>query len=95
MERDMIEVFKTDVQKKSQANLLTDLICLAFAGYQASFDLEDCDKVLRVSSFTQPVCCTSIIRLLEDFGYSGEVLDERMPEEFTKGKTAGELAYTS
>nr|WP_295931732.1 hypothetical protein [uncultured Dyadobacter sp.] len=91
----MIEVFKTDVQKKSQANLLTDLICLAFSGYQASFDLEDCDKVLRVSSCTHPVCCMSIIGLLENFGYSGEVLNEQMPEELTEDEITDRLAYSN
>ena len=76
----MIEVFKTNVQKESQADLLIDLISLAFTDYRASFDLEDCDKVLRVVSRQPEICCTSVIRLLEDFGYHAEVMDEGIEE---------------
>ncbi|GGM93268.1 hypothetical protein GCM10010967_28000 [Dyadobacter beijingensis] len=72
----MVEVFKTDVVKQSQARLLVNLICLSFTGYQATFDLEDCDKVLRVSTTGGPVCEASIIGLLESFGYQAGVLSE-------------------
>ncbi|MBO9612909.1 MAG: hypothetical protein J7619_09455 [Dyadobacter sp.] len=72
----MVEVFKTSVEKQSQARLLIDLICLAFTGYQASFDLEDCDKVLRVSCEGSEVCRTSIIGLLENFGYAAAILED-------------------
>lgn len=94
MKREMIEVFKTDVQKKSQGDLLANLICLAFSGYQASFDLEDCDKVLRVSSHGQPVCCASIIGLLENFGYAAQILGEHLAEELTTTKVTGQFAYS-
>jgi hypothetical protein len=76
----MIEVFKTNVQKESQADLLIDLISLAFTDYRASFDLEDCDKVLRVASRQPEICSTSVIRLLEDFGYHAEVMNEGIEE---------------
>jgi hypothetical protein len=76
----MVEVFKTTVDKQSQARLLVDLICLAFTGYQASFDLEDCDKVLRISCEGAEVCNTSIIGLLESFGYEAALLEESEPE---------------
>jgi len=72
----MVEVFKTDVKKQSQARLLVDLICLGFTGYQASFDLEDCDKVLRISCEGAEICNGSIIRLLESFGYEAAVLED-------------------
>ncbi|HWV29737.1 MAG TPA: hypothetical protein VN038_08805 [Dyadobacter sp.] len=72
----MVEVFKTTVEKQSQARLLIDLICLAFTGYQASFDLEDCDKVLRISCDGAAVCNLSIIGLLESFGYEAAVLED-------------------
>lgn len=71
----MVEVFKTDVMKQSQARLLADLICLAFTGYRATFDLEDCDKVLRISSEGGQICNASVIGLLESFGYEAAVLE--------------------
>lgn len=72
----MVEVFKTDVEKQSQANLLTAMISLAFAGYQATFDLEDCDKVLRISCPEDEISCTAVIKLLENFGYQAAILEE-------------------
>ncbi|SDD59249.1 hypothetical protein SAMN04487996_101393 [Dyadobacter soli] len=72
----MVEVFKTNVGKHSQARLLVDLICLAFNGYRASFDLEDCDKVLRVSCESNAVCNASITGLLESFGYEASVMKD-------------------
>lgn len=72
----MVEVFKTDVEKQSQARLLVDLICLAFTGYQASFDLEDCDKVLRIYCEQSTICQASVIALLESFGYEAVVMEE-------------------
>lgn len=67
----MVEVFKTDVMKQSQARLLVDLICLAFTGYRATFDLEE-----------PGICHGSIIGLLESFGYEATVMEE-LPFENT------------
>ena len=44
----MIEVFKTDVQKHSQANKLIALLHEHFPNIKINFDLQDCDKILRV-----------------------------------------------
>lgn len=44
----VIEVFKTDVQEWSQAGRLTALLLEYFPGSRINFDLEDCDRVLRV-----------------------------------------------
>lgn len=76
----MVEIFKTDVEKQSQARLLVDLICLAFSGYRASFDLEDCDNVLRVNCEGAEVCRTSVIGLLQSFGYEAAVLEDSYSE---------------
>ncbi len=76
----MIEVFKTNVKEDCHANLLVDQIHKIFEGHEANFDLEDCDKILRVkcrSGFIQP---SKFIRLLNDFGFQAEVLpDESKP----------------
>lgn len=80
----MVEVFKTDVVKQGQAKLLTDLICLHFAGCQASFDLEDCDRILRVASDGTDICHRAIIGLLESFGYQAAVLGEDAAEVLSR-----------
>jgi len=46
----MIEVFKTNVKHADHAKILVDQIHTTFADYTANFDLEDCDRILRVVS---------------------------------------------
>ena len=59
----MIEVFKTNVNKPAQAEQLVQLIQQTFAGYNANFDLEDCDRILRIKSRTL-INSGEVIRLL-------------------------------
>ncbi|PSL44763.1 hypothetical protein CLV51_105135 [Chitinophaga niastensis] len=44
----MIEVFKTDVQRVAQAKKLVTLLLQNFPKSKINFDLDDCDRVLRV-----------------------------------------------
>ncbi|MEO6330343.1 MAG: hypothetical protein ABIO55_15520 [Ginsengibacter sp.] len=44
----MVEVFKTNVQKVTQANRLKSLLLDHFPGRKINFDLQDCDKILRI-----------------------------------------------
>ena len=44
----MVEVFKTNVQKKSQSKMLLSVLYEIFPSFKINFDLSDCDKVLRV-----------------------------------------------
>ena len=44
----MVEVFRTNVKQRDHANILISQIHKAFPDYKANFDLEDCDKILRV-----------------------------------------------
>jgi len=46
----MVEAFKINVSDADKANLLLDQIHNTFKGYKANFDLEDCDKILRIVS---------------------------------------------
>jgi hypothetical protein len=70
----MIEVFKTDVCDPNQAKRLVELIHQTFQGYEANFDLEDCDKVLRVKSPDESVKPTILIELLKGMGFYAEVM---------------------
>lgn len=72
----MTEVFKTNIAKQNQAQIIINLIERTFTGYSATFDLEDCDKVLCVRSVTTEVCASSLIRLIKDFGYQAEVMED-------------------
>lgn len=76
----MIEVFKTNVKEDCHANLLIDQIHKTFEGHEANFDLEDCDKILRVKCRSGLIQPSKFIRLLNDFGFHAEVLpDESKP----------------
>jgi len=74
----MIEVFKTNVQEKKQVNKLLDEIHRTFPMYKANFDLEDCDKILRVysSGFIQS---SFIIELVKNNGFYAEILTDEIP----------------
>lgn len=68
----MIEVFKTDVQQPGTANLLIAKLILLFPGSRVNFDLEDCDRVLRVEG--ENICREKIAQLLKSCGYFCQIL---------------------
>jgi uncharacterized protein YpbB len=70
----MIEVFKTNVKDRDHANMLVDQIHKTFGNYKANFDLEDCDKILRVKCTTGSVQPTLLINLLKGYGFNAEIL---------------------
>lgn len=71
-----IEVFKTDVNDGIWAKMLKDQISNMFADYEVHFDLEDCDKVMRVKSTTGPIHRAMVINLLRNFGFRAEIMDD-------------------
>ena len=75
----MVEVFKTNVSKTDEAEMLVDRIHLNFAEYKVNFDLEDCDKILRVKSTSGSVQPGTLIEFLKDLGFSAEVLPDDFP----------------
>jgi hypothetical protein len=72
----MIEVFKTDVDTDHHAQMLVHLIEQRL-GYCANFDLGDCDRILRVQCNGGCVH-TSLISLLNEYGFYAEVLPEEI-----------------
>lgn len=46
----MIEVFQTNVPGRKEASVLLDVLTRLFPGFKINFDLEDCDKILRVEA---------------------------------------------
>lgn len=63
----MIEVFKTNVAEAEHADKLVSLLQQHFPGGRITFDLEDCDRVLRVESTF--VAAESVIGLLRSHNY--------------------------
>jgi hypothetical protein len=75
----MIEVFKTNVRNKEDATMLIDRIHTRFTGCQANFDLEDCDKILRVSGSVTQVQPALLIGMLSHSGFHAEILPDEKP----------------
>ncbi|MBA4053830.1 MAG: hypothetical protein C0490_03885 [Marivirga sp.] len=74
----MIEVFKTNVKTPGHATMLVDHIHRMF-DYQANFDLQDCDKILRVQNNNGSVKAYRLIRVLRGLGFHAEVLHDNLP----------------
>ena len=76
----MIEVFKTDVETPDHARMLVDHILHVF-DYTANFDLQDCDRILRIQSGDGPVKAYRLIKIFRDLGFHAEVLEDYIPAE--------------
>ena len=69
----MVEVFKTNVQKKAQSKMLLCILSEAFPSFRINFDLSDCDRVLRVEG--DNIEAVRIMILVKKHGFACEVLD--------------------
>lgn len=68
----MIEVFKTNVQEVDQSIMIVGKLLEHFPNSIVNFDLEDCDKILRVHASS--ISNHKIIELLNSYGFHCEVL---------------------
>lgn len=68
----MIEVFKTNVCEEIRAKELIVLLQQHFPYSKINFDLEDCDKVLRVEG--DHILPEPVTKLLHSLGHLCEVL---------------------
>jgi hypothetical protein len=68
----IVEVFKTNVAEVELSELLIQQLEDQFPDSLINFDMEDCDKILRVEAYS--VASEKIIQILNSNGYSCEVL---------------------
>ena len=81
----MVEVFKTNISERFHADMLLEEIHRTFKGYKANFDLDDCDRILRVKSSADFIPTAPLIKLLNDFGFYAEPLpDDDIPVGFSR-----------
>ncbi len=69
----MVEVFKTNVNAPEPAQWLIHKLNTLYPHYKINFDLEDCDKILRVAG--ELICNESIIAVLNEVGFDCVALD--------------------
>jgi hypothetical protein len=71
-----IEVFKTNITNREHANMLIAAIVKIDTNYVVNFDLDDCDRILRVKNKSGIVEVSFVIELLKDYGFIAEVLPD-------------------
>lgn len=75
---EIVEVFKTNVETSEQAQRLVTRIYENFPEYTVNFDLDDCDRILRVkaSGFIRE---SSLLELLHTNGIDAAILTDEIP----------------
>jgi hypothetical protein len=68
----MVEVFRTDVPGSRAESIVKELSAL-LPGYRINFDLDDCDRILRVEG--DPICSQMIIGWMHSCGFGCSLLD--------------------
>lgn len=71
----MIEVFKTDINSPVKAGELMHHISREFPNYRVNFDLDDCDRILRIQSGNDFVNITRVIEIVTAFGHRVALLE--------------------
>ena len=69
----MVEIFKTNVLDTLQAEKIISLLNQHFPSFMINFDLDDCDKILRIKGKAIPI--DKIVDLVSANGFHCSVLD--------------------
>lgn len=69
----MVEIFKTNVSDKNQAEQLIGILSQYFPACSINFDLDDCDKILRVEG--DHSCFETIRMIVNENGFLCEAID--------------------
>jgi uncharacterized sporulation protein YeaH/YhbH (DUF444 family) len=70
----MVEVFKTSVQNDLQAMVVKKLLLKQNPSLEINFDLEDCDKILRIKNIKNTDDVSSVFKTLYETGIYIEML---------------------
>lgn len=73
-----VQVFKTNVETVEQAERLIRLITETFPEYTVNFDLDDCDRILRVQA-SGIIRESSLLTLLHTTGFDAAILADEIP----------------
>jgi hypothetical protein len=73
----MVEIFVTNVAKKKDSVFLRNELLRIFPDSEISFDLEDCDRILRIKTLSLlPVACGEVISCLNAHGFECNLLTD-------------------
>lgn len=69
----MVEVFQTNVEKIKHSKMLAKQLLCSFPKSKISFDLNDCDRILRVEG--ENIQFQQIIQILNLNGFQCQILN--------------------
>ena len=69
----MVEVFKTNIECECVAQKVEKIVIENFQNIQINFDLEDCDKILRIEGEEIPIA--EIIKTIQNVDVFCEILE--------------------
>ncbi len=69
----MVEVFKTNVRSIRKAKHIIQKLAKEFPAHKINFDLDDCDKILRVQG--KNILQKRIINVVTDLNHQCEILE--------------------
>lgn len=69
----MVEVFKTNIEEDDLAKQLATKLLVHFPQCKINFDLQDCDKILRVEG--RQIRSEKIVEVINTSGYQCQVLE--------------------
>ena len=69
----MVEVFKTNVRSARKAKRVMQKLAEEFPAHKINFDLDDCDKILRVQG--KNILQKKIINVVTALNYQCEILE--------------------
>jgi hypothetical protein len=62
----MVEIFKTNVTNKRLAARVLKELTARLPAYRFNFDLEDCDRILRVQSEEMAIKCNRVVEVVKE-----------------------------
>ncbi len=71
----MVEVFKTNVSGKRNARKIIRLLTDKWRNLAVNFDLEDCDKVLRIENKISAIEVDELIVFIQSLGVEIQALE--------------------
>jgi len=63
----MVRVFTTNIKHPTEAGFLVKVILATYPHHRVNFDLEDCDKILRIEGYD--FNSDSVVNILKKNGY--------------------------
>lgn len=70
----LIEIFRTNVEDESTADRTVNALHENFKNVSANFDLEDCDRILRVESMDGNIMLKEILHFLTSLDLKVELI---------------------